>query len=386
MGLFGSIPIVGGILDGPEEAKAAGFNGAYAPNQGEYAYGSGMGDTPPPGWDPTGKEPVTVPGPFGTPITIDPYKAQREKAEAELAAWKANEQARALAKENKFQQDQARGDYYRANDLADSARAQGMGLMSNYSGSMNDAQNALNMNYQSRDQANSAFGQSQQARGLQMDAANSYQGVLSGKAPSVAQMQMQQGLADANRGAMQMASSTRGGGGMLLAMKNAQQQQAANSLDVAGKSSMLRAQEQDMARAGLAGVANQMRSGDFGLASGYQQNRAQDLAAGGAYQNQAQGWLGGVNSMQGQQGIDVNRMGLASNREQFYGNQKQHVYDQAQQGSIAYNNAKAGIGTSVMNAQNQVNMANAQNETAHNTALIGGGASVGAALLGGGKK
>jgi Chaperone of endosialidase len=105
-----------------------------------------------------------------------------------------------------------------------------------------------------------------QSRQLQQGAANSYQNVLNGTAPSVAQLQQQASAAQtaAQQGAM--AASARGGGNRALAlrtaMNNTAQLQAGGGADAA----LLRANEQNTARAGLANVGDQMRGQDQNMA------------------------------------------------------------------------------------------------------------------------
>jgi Chaperone of endosialidase len=105
-----------------------------------------------------------------------------------------------------------------------------------------------------------------QSRQLQLGAANSYQNVLNGTAPSVAQLQQQASAAQtaAQQGAM--AASARGGGNRALAlrtaMNNTAQLQAGGGADAA----LLRANEQNTARAGLANVGDQMRGQDQNMA------------------------------------------------------------------------------------------------------------------------
>lgn len=103
-----------------------------------------------------------------------------------------------------------------------------------------------------------------QARDYQDQAAQSYLDVLSGKAPSLAQQQLQQGLTTANAQAMQQAASVRGGpGNLLLANQQAQRQGAANSLAANAAASQLRAREMDLARQGLLSSGSQMRGQDL---------------------------------------------------------------------------------------------------------------------------
>lgn len=113
-------------------------------------------------------------------------------------------------------------------------------------------------------QANQDRALALQARDYQDRAAQSYQDVLSGKAPSLAQQQLQQGLTTANAQAAQQAASVRGGpGNLLLAGQQAQRTAAANSLATNAAAGQLRAREIDAARAGLLGAGSQMRGQDL---------------------------------------------------------------------------------------------------------------------------
>ena len=112
-----------------------------------------------------------------------------------------------------------------------------------------------------------------EARNYQDQAAQSYLDVLSGKAPSLAQQQLQQGLTTANAQAMQQAASVRGGpGNLLLANQGAQRTAAANSLAANAAASQLRARELDLARGGLLASGSQMRGQDLEM-RGQSQNQ-----------------------------------------------------------------------------------------------------------------
>jgi hypothetical protein len=115
------------------------------------------------------------------------------------------------------------------------------------------------------------YGNQQADRTGLMGVASDYQGVLSGTAPSVAQQQLYAGQQAANQNAAQLAAGTRGGGGnQLQAMRWAQAGQAVGNAQVNAQSAQLRAQEQDAARQGLAGVYNNAQQVDAGGAAQYQ--------------------------------------------------------------------------------------------------------------------
>ena len=359
------------------------------------------------------------------PSLLDPNTGQPDQKAFEYGAV---DNGHAQALHNWFSDKTNKAEYNADKYLgdADAARAQALGLMANVGQAENDARgmmyagansygnmsgaldasnSALNAGYGARADAQGALAQSQQARGFQEGLMGSYNDVLSGNAPSVAQMQMQQGVDRANQQAMGLAASTRGGGAnALMAMRQAGMQQQANSLGAVNEAAMLRAREQDMARAGAGALAGQMRSGDYSLAQGYQGQRAQDINTAQAQQGIAQGYaqqgagygalantgvglmganVNAMNSMQGQQNIDVNKAGQQYGQSQFWQGQKTHVVDQVAAGKQAGETLKsnAAIGVATANQQAQT-AANAQ-DTQRKTAYIGGGATILSKMSGG---
>jgi hypothetical protein len=130
--------------------------------------------------------------------------------------------------------------------------------------------------------------QQNQARGYQGVAAGSYMDTLRGRNPSLAQMQLQQGLAQSNAAASGMAAGARGGGANLAAaQRNAMRQQGLNQSNFNQQAGMLRAHEIAQAQAGLAGVGGQMRGQDIGWQGMQAQN---ELGQRTLNQNAAQGW------------------------------------------------------------------------------------------------
>ena len=130
--------------------------------------------------------------------------------------------------------------------------------------------------------------QANQSRGLQQQAAQSYQDVLSGKAPSLAAMQQQQGINAAANNSIDLAASARGGNA-LLAGQAAIRQNAVSAQQGINDASMLRASEQDKARGGLLTAGGQIRNGDqsqaeFGTQTQLQQQGLNDAR----YQNDQQ--------------------------------------------------------------------------------------------------
>lgn len=135
--------------------------------------------------------------------------------------------------------------------------------------------------------------QQNQARGYQNLAAGSYINTLNGRNPSVAQMQLQQGLGQSNANAGAMAASARGGGANLAAaQRNAMKMQATQNSGYNQQAAMLRAQEIAQAQQGLSSVGGQMRGQDIGWQTGQasieQNQRALNDARNANYWNSAQ--------------------------------------------------------------------------------------------------
>ena len=110
------------------------------------------------------------------------------------------------------------------------------------------------------------MGNAAQSRDAQAGLADYYKGILSGKAPSVAAIQQQQGLAASAAGASSLAASSPGGYNPLLA-RQAMGAQSAAGLAAVTEGAKLRAGEQ----AGAAGAYSDLISNQ----------RQQDLAAAG---------------------------------------------------------------------------------------------------------
>lgn len=105
--------------------------------------------------------------------------------------------------------------------------------------------------------ANQGGADQTQALGMLWDAAN-------GKTPSVAQQQMQQGLAQSQAAQMSAAQSARGGAGAFAAAQRlAQNNMGAQQQNVVADSSMMRAQEMANARGQLFGALAQKRAQDL---------------------------------------------------------------------------------------------------------------------------
>jgi hypothetical protein len=93
-----------------------------------------------------------------------------------------------------------------------------------------------------------------------LHASQLYASAAAGAQPSVAQQQLQQGQQAAALQANQMAASARGGAGAgIMAQHQAMAQQAAGAQQANAQSGILRAQEMEQARAGLANTAAQQQ-------------------------------------------------------------------------------------------------------------------------------
>lgn len=141
-------------------------------------------------------------------------------------------------------------------------------------------------------------------RGDQAALAEQYKRMAAGNGPSMAEKQMQRGLAEANAAQQAQAAATRGGGGnALLAQRNAQRTAADMSLAVNRDAGMARTAEQMGAMQAQASLYGQMRGADqqgyqadmvarYGLqGQQLQANMAQDQARMSAEQ-----WAAGQNA------------------------------------------------------------------------------------------
>jgi hypothetical protein len=163
------------------------------------------------------------------------------------------------------------------------------------------------------DQYNQSRGQTQNALGLTQAAAE-------GNAPSVAAMQLRQGLDQANNQAAGMAAGARGGGGNLaLAARSAIQQQGQNAMTTNQNAAMLRANEMATAR--------------------------------GQYLQGAQGMENTDLTQSGQQAaLNAQQRGLNDARNQYYEGGLQKIYGAQQAGMSGYQQQQA---------QNNIGIANA---------------------------
>lgn len=114
------------------------------------------------------------------------------------------------------------------------------------------------------------------SRAMQSQLAAKLTGQMNGTEPSLAQLQMQQGLA-ANLKAQQSAAASMRGGAVnaSLAMRNLGDQGASSRQALVGQSGIARLQEQQGAMSQLGGLSSSMRSQDFGNAFAQAQMKQQ---------------------------------------------------------------------------------------------------------------
>ncbi len=153
----------------------------------------------------------------------------------------------------------------------------------------------------------------------QLALADEYNRVLQGKGMSLAELQMRQGQQQAMQQAAQMAASARGGtAGLLMAQRSAQQQAALGTAGVARDTAMLRAKEIAEARGQLGGLTTSMRGASQQQQQAYMQARENldkmQLEGSMAYQNAAAG-LGRAQAEQETKAVQE----TAARRQQFTG-------------------------------------------------------------------
>lgn len=137
-----------------------------------------------------------------------------------------------------------------------------------------DQYNELGSFYANRDDTRIDYAQADADREQQLALAQQYQDVIDGKAPSVAQLQMQRGLDEATQQSLQMAASARGGGA-LLAQQQAGQAGALARQQAIGDSSTLRAQETAAARDSKGQLLGQTAAQSAGRAEAQAQTQLQ---------------------------------------------------------------------------------------------------------------
>lgn len=120
------------------------------------------------------------------------------------------------------------------------------------------------------DQSNNDYTDAQHARSLQMSEGDRLRLILEGKGgPSLAELQMQRGLATNTAMAQQLAASARGGAGaQMLATRDAGRQAALGGLAVNRDAGIARLQEQQMAGQQYQGLLGTMRGQDYTARAG----------------------------------------------------------------------------------------------------------------------
>lgn len=145
---------------------------------------------------------------------------------------------------------------------ANAAQTQGMAsAAANRSAPMFNLAQANRAAAQANDARNLGLG----ARGSQADALAMQRQAALGQTPSVAQLQMRQGMDDAIRSQQALAASARGPAGLAMAQSQAAGNIAATQQQAAAQGGILRAQEMAQARGDYMQGASGIRQGDVGL-------------------------------------------------------------------------------------------------------------------------
>lgn len=231
-----------------------------------------------------------------------------------------------------------------------------------------DEYNALGDHYANRgfiatdyEDADADYARQQQARGDQMALGQQYQDVISGKAPSLAEMQMRQGQDDAAKSALNLAASARGGGA-LLAQQQAINANALGQQRVGQDAAMLRAQETSQARDAYGNLLNNVRGADLGS-----MGQRADMANSQADSRVQQRGMNDAMGM-GYRGAADNMRNAQTDRNLSLGQSNQSMYTAmatgAQQAAASTRAAYIGAGAG----------------------LVGGGLGAAASIYGAGKK
>lgn len=182
------------------------------------------------------------------------------------------------------------------------------------------------------------------SQGMQSALAAKLMGQMNGTEPSLAQLQMQQGLASALKNQQAAAASMRGAGvNASLAMRNLGDQAASMRQGLVGQAAMARLAEQQGAMGQLGGLASGMRSQDLATAQHLQQAQMFNAGAGNQFALQQAQFNQQANMANAEA---ANRFGLA----QYQGNlgvmnandqmvnamygARQHANDSAMQGEL----------------------------------------------------
>jgi hypothetical protein len=140
--------------------------------------------------------------------------------------------------------------------------------------------------------SNPLFAQGQQARQQQQDYIGQIQNAINGNAPSLAQVQLQQGVAANIAGANALAASA-GPGNAAMASRQAMQNAGMQNQALAGQSAALRAQEYNSAMQQMGTATTNQRAADLqGLGMSYQNAIAQAQLEQGQNNTQAQMEMG----------------------------------------------------------------------------------------------
>lgn len=169
-----------------------------------------------------------------------------------------------------------------------------------------DRQNLGNQG-QNRDYVHLDNSLGDESRRSQMDALGMMRQAALGEVPSVAQLQMQQGLDQAVRNQAAMASSARGMSALALAQQNAAVNTAMLNQRTASDQSILRAQEMDAARGAYGGMATGIRGLDEGRAATQAGLEAQQRGLNDQYQLGMYGQAGGLLQSQVQARNEANQ-------------------------------------------------------------------------------
>ena len=196
-----------------------------------------------------------------------------------------------------------------------------------------------------------------QARQRQEALGQRLEDAMNGQVPSVAQMQLQQGLQSSTQQALNVAASARGGAGAGVAAQAAAQRAAATQGQaVNAQASQLRAQEMTQARQEAGALYNAMRAGDF-------QARGQDVGK--------QQLITGT-ELQSRQLNDARSMGLL------------HSSIQEQQAAMQAAGQNANLQMQGQVAVLNANSAAQQAAAARSAGLMGGMIGAGGQVLGAG--
>jgi hypothetical protein len=198
------------------------------------------------------------------------------------------------------------------------------------------------------------------SRDAQQLSLDQLQDQIAGRGPSVAQSQMNAGLAAGMRGQLQMAASARGGGaGLVAAQQSAAAQNNLTSSQAIFQGANLRSQEQMAAQQQFGQQATQMRAADLQRAG---------MSAQNAFQ-QAQ--------------LEAGQRGQNQQAQLAYEAMRQGVFQQQMQGQMQGEAQNSGAGLSYAQMQAQKDAAN----NAFWRQLVGGtitaAGTVGGAMIGG---